>query len=134
MVVVTSIIAYPEISQDDGGMLTKKAFGMIPYVGTPILTFGIITFAFSTILGWSYYGERAVEYLGGRRAVFCYRVLWILLVLVGSVLSLDLVWNISDLMNAMMAIPNLIALLLLSGVIARDTNYYLWEKHLDEES
>ena len=134
MVVVTSIIAYPEISQDDGGMLTKKAFGMIPYVGTPILTFGIITFAFSTILGWSYYGERAVEYLGGRRAVFCYRVLWILLVLVGSVLSLNLVWNISDLMNAMMAIPNLIALLLLSGVIARDTNYYLWEKHLDEES
>ena len=106
----------------------------MPYVGTPILTFGIITFAFSTILGWSYYGERAVEYLGGRRAVFCYRVLWILLVLVGSVLSLDLVWNISDLMNAMMAIPNLIALLLLSGVIARDTNYYLWEKHLDEES
>lgn len=133
MVVVTSIIAYPEISQDDGGMLTKEAFGMIPYVGTPILTFGIITFAFSTILGWSYYGERAVEYLGGRRAVFCYRVLWILLVLVGSVLSLDLVWNISDLMNAFMAIPNLIALLFLSGVIARDTNYYLWQHHLDEE-
>lgn len=133
MVVVTSIIAYPEISQDDGGMLTKKAFGMIPYVGTPILTFGIITFAFSTILGWSYYGERAIEYLGGRRAVVCYRVLWILLVLVGSVLSLDLVWNISDLMNAFMAIPNLIALLFLSGVIARDTNYYLWQHHLDEE-
>ena len=134
LVLTTSIIAYPEINFHDGGLLTKKAFGMIPYVGTPILTFGIITFAFSTILGWSYYGERAVEYLGGRRAVFCYRVLWILLVLVGSVLSLDLVWNISDLMNAMMAIPNLIALLLLSGVIARDTNYYLWEKHLDEES
>jgi len=133
MVVVTSIIAYPEISQDDGGMLTKEAFGMIPYIGTPILTFGIITFAFSTILGWSYYGERAVEYLGGHRAVFCYRVLWILLVLVGSVLSLDLVWNISDLMNAFMAIPNLIALLFLSGVIARDTNYYLWQHHLDEE-
>ncbi|MBR6892877.1 MAG: sodium:alanine symporter family protein [Bacteroidaceae bacterium] len=133
MVVVTSIIAYPEISQDDGGMLTKEAFGMIPYIGTPILTFGIITFAFSTILGWSYYGERAVEYLGGHRAVFCYRVLWILLVLVGSVLSLDLVWNISDLMNAFMAIPNLIALLCLSGVIAKDTNYYLWQHHLDEE-
>ena len=134
MVVVTSILAYPEISQDDGGMLTKEAFGMIPYIGTPILTFGIITFSFSTILGWSYYGERAVEYLGGRRAVFCYRVLWILLVLVGSVLSLDLVWNISDLMNAMMAIPNLIALLLLSGVIARETDYYLWKGNLDQEA
>jgi AGCS family alanine or glycine:cation symporter len=134
MVVVTSIIAYPEISQDDGGMLTKKAFSMIPYVGTPILTFGIITFAFSTILGWSYYGERAVEYLGGRRAVFCYRVLWILLVLVGSVLSLEFVWNISDLMNAFMAIPNLIALIYLSNVIAKETDYYLWKGNLDEET
>ncbi len=134
MVVVTSIIAYPEICQDDGGMLTKKAFSMIPYVGTPILTFGIITFAFSTILGWSYYGERAVEYLGGRRAVFCYRVLWILLVLVGSVLSLEFVWNISDLMNAFMAIPNLIALIYLSNVIAKETDYYLWKGNLDEET
>ena len=114
---------------------TLKTSGMIYLpTGMAVVLFGIITFAFSTILGWSYYGERAVEYLGGRRAVFCYRVLWILLVLVGSVLSLDLVWNISDLMNAMMAIPNLIALLLLSGVIARDTNYYLWNNHLDEES
>ena len=66
--------------------------------------------------------------------MFCYRVLWILLVLVGSVLSLDLVWNISDLMNAMMAIPNLIALLFLSGVIARETDYYLWKGHLDKET
>jgi len=133
LVVVTSIIAYPEISKEDGGMLTKKAFGMIPYIGTPILTFGIITFSFSTILGWSYYGERAVEYLGGNRAVFCYRVIWVLLVLIGSILSLDLVWNISDLMNAFMSIPNLIALLCLSGVIAKETNYYLWGNHLDEE-
>ena len=133
LVVVTSIIAYPEISQEDGGMLTKKAFGMIPYVGTPILTFGIITFSFSTILGWSYYGERAMEYLGGRRAVLSYRVLWVLLVVAGSVLSLNLVWNIADLMNAFMAIPNLVALILLSGVIAKDTQHYLWDNHLDEE-
>ena len=114
-------------------MLTKKAFGMIPYVGTPILTFGIITFSFSTILGWSYYGERAMEYLGGRRAVLSYRVLWVLLVVAGSVLSLNLVWNIADLMNAFMAIPNLVALILLSGVIAKDTQHYLWDNHLDEE-
>src|SRR5574344_1546753 len=60
MVIVSSIIAYPEISREDGGMLTEKAFGMIPFVGKPILTFGILTFAFSTILGWSYYGETAM--------------------------------------------------------------------------
>ena len=134
LVVVTSILAYPQIDQSDGAMLTKEAFGMIPYVGTPILTFGIITFAFSTILGWSYYAERAIEYLGGRRAIFCYRVIWILLVVVGSTMSLGLVWNIADLMNACMAIPNLISLLMLSGVIARETKHYLWDNHLDEKS
>lgn len=134
MVIVSSIIAYPEISQEDGGLLTKKAFGMIPYAGTPILTFGIITFAFSTILGWSYYGERSMEYLIGRRSIVFYRILYILLVFAGSTMSLALVWNMADIMNALMALPNLIALLLLSGVIAKETQYYLWEKNLDEES
>ena len=134
LVIVSSIIAYPEISQEDGGMLTKKAFGMIPYVGTPILTFGIITFAFSTILGWSYYGERAMEYLAGRRSIVFYRIVYILLVFSGSTMSLALVWNLADIMNALMAVPNLISLLLLSGVIAKDTKHYLWNKNLDEES
>ena len=68
-----------------------------------------------------------------RRAVLSYRVLWVLLVVAGSVLSLNLVWNIADLMNAFMAIPNLVALILLSGVIAKDTQHYLWDNHLDEE-
>ena len=77
LVIVSSTIANPGISQEDGGMLTKEAFGMIPYIGTPILTFGIITFAFSTILGWSYYGERAMEYLAGRRSIVFYRILYI---------------------------------------------------------
>lgn len=133
LVIVSSIIAYPEISQEDGGMLTKKAFGMIPYVGTPILTFGIITFSFSTILGWSYYGERAMEYLAGRRSIVFYRIMYIMLVYTGATMSLALVWNVADIMNALMAVPNLIALLLLSGVIAKDTQHYLWENHLDEE-
>lgn len=132
LVVVTSILAYPHINRTDGGMLTKEAFGMIPYVGTPILTFGIITFAFSTILGWSYYAERAIEYLGGRRTIFCYRVLWILMLVVGSTMGLGLVWSIADLMNALMAIPNLISLLLLSGVCAKETQYYLWDNHLND--
>ncbi|MCQ2259449.1 MAG: sodium:alanine symporter family protein [Bacteroidaceae bacterium] len=133
LVVVSSIIAYPEISQEDGGMLTKKAFGMIPYVGSPILTFGIITFAFSTILGWSYYGERAMEYLAGKKSIIFYRVIWILLVFAGSTMSLALVWNLSDIMNALMAVPNLLSLILLSGVIAKETQHYLWEDRLDDE-
>ena len=134
LVIVSSTIANPSISQEDGGMLTKEAFGMIPYIGTPILTFGIITFAFSTILGWSYYGERAMEYLAGRRSIVFYRILYILLVFTGSTMSLALVWNLADIMNALMAVPNLISLLLLSGVIAKDTQHYLWDKNLDEES
>ena len=134
LVIVSSTIANPGISREDGGMLTKEAFGMIPYIGTPILTFGIITFAFSTILGWSYYGERAMEYLAGRRSIVFYRILYILLVFTGSTMSLALVWNLADIMNALMAVPNLISLLLLSGVIAKDTQHYLWDKNLDEES
>lgn len=134
LVIVSSIIAYPEIRQEDGGMLTKKAFGMIPYVGTPILTFGIVTFAFSTILGWSYYGEKAMEYLAGRRSIVLYRIVYVLLVFAGSTMSLALVWNLADIMNALMTVPNLIALLMLSGVIAKDTQHYLWDKNLDEES
>lgn len=134
LVIVSSIIASPEIDQSDGGMLTKKAFGLIPYVGTPILTFGIITFAFSTILGWSYYGEKAVEYLIGKRGIIFYRIVYILLVYAGATMSLALVWGLSDIMNALMAIPNLLSLLLLSNIIAKDTQYYLWGKHLDEDA
>lgn len=134
LVLTTSIIAYPEIDFHDGGLLTKKAFAMIPYVGTPILTFGILTFAFSTILGWSYYGERAMEYLAGKRSIKFYRILWVIVCFIGCIMSLGVVWNIADIMNALMAIPNLIALLLLSGVIARETKHYLWDGNLDEES
>ena len=129
LVIVSSIIANPDISQSDGGMLTKKAFGMIPYVGTPILTF-----AFSTILGWSYYGERAMEYLAGRKSIIFYRIVYILMLYSGATMSLSLVWNLADIMNALMALPNLISLIFLSGVIACDTRHYLWEKNLDEES
>lgn len=132
LVIVSSILAYPEISTEDGAMLTKKAFSMIPYVGAPILTFGILTFAFSTILGWSYYGERAMEYLAGQGSIVFYRVVFVLMVFAGSTMSLSLVWNFADIMNALMTIPNLISLLLLSGVVARETQYYLWDKNLDE--
>jgi AGCS family alanine or glycine:cation symporter len=132
LVVTTSILAYPEISQDQGGMLTKEAFGKVPYLGAPILTFGILTFSFSTILGWSYYGERAMEYLFGKRSIILYRIVYVLVVFVGSIMSLAMVWSLSDIFNALMAIPNLISLLLLSGVIAKETQHYLWNNHLDD--
>lgn len=103
------------------GSLTEVAFGHIPTIGAPLLTFGIVTFAFSTILGWSYYGERAVEYLGGEKLCRIYRVLYIVAIFFGAVFELSLVWNLADLMNALMAIPNLVSLLLLSGVIAAES-------------
>lgn len=133
LVLVSSIIAYPDITYADGAALTKVAFSKIPYVGAPLLAFGILTFAFSTILGWSYYGESAVNYIEGRRINRFYRILYIVALFFGSIISLDIIWNIADCMNALMAIPNLIALLLLSGVTARETKKYLWSKHLDEE-
>ena len=133
LVLVSSIIAYPEIDHTQGGALTKMAFGKIPYVGPAILSVGILTFAFSTILGWSYYGEKAMEYLGGKKWIIYYRIAYIAAAFLGSVMNLTVVWNIADSMNALMAIPNLIALLLLSGVAVRETRKYLWSGRLNDD-
>ena len=132
LVIVSSVLAYPDISFDNGATLTRAAFAKIPVVGAPLLTFGLLTFAFSTILGWSYYGERAVEYLRGHSWVFSYRVLYILAIFAGSVMNLAVVWNLADCMNALMAIPNLVSLLCLSGVIVHETRKYLWSNQLDK--
>lgn len=135
LVLVSTQLAYPELSGngENGSLLTKHAFDKIPFVGPAILSFGLTTFTFSTILGWSYYGEKAIEYLaaGGKGnvhaktrrrniAIWNYRVIWVILVYVGSVVSLDLVFNFADCMNALMAVPNIIALVGLSGVIAKE--------------
>ena len=133
IVIVSSIIAYPDISYHDGAALTKMAFSKIPYVGEPLLSFGLLTFAFSTILGWSYYGERAVEYLKGKKWSYVYRLLYIVAVYVGSIASLNIVWNIADCMNALMAIPNLLSLLFLNGILVHETRKYLWRNRLDNE-
>lgn len=133
VVIVSSILAYPDISYTDGATLTKMAFDKIPYVGKPLLSFGLLTFAFSTILGWSYYGERAVEYLKGKSWMLVYRVLFIISIFAGSVANLDVVWNLSDCTNALMAIPNLTSLLLLNGVIVHETRKYLWRNRLDRK-
>lgn len=121
LVLVSSIIAYPDIDYHNGGALTKMAFEKIPVVGAPLLTFGIVTFAFSTILGWSYYGERAVEYLSGKRYLFIYRLLYVGAIFAGAVVQLTVVWNLADLLNGLMAIPNLVSLLALAGVIVAET-------------
>ena len=133
VVIVSSVLAYPDITFENGAVLTKVAFAKIPVVGTPLLTFGLLTFAFSTILGWCYYGERAVEYLKGHRWVIVYRVLYIVAIFIGSVMNLDIVWNLADCMNALMAIPNLISILALSGIIVHETRKYLWRNQLEKE-
>ena len=126
LVIVSSVLAYPDIDFSNGATLTKDAFSKIPIIGRPLLTFGLLTFAFSTILGWCYYGERAVEYLKGKRWVLGYRVLYITAVFIGAVMNLAVVWNLADCMNALMAIPNLVSLLCLNGVIVQETRSYLW--------
>ncbi len=133
IVLVSSILAYPDISYADGATLTKVAFSKIPYVGAPLLTFGIITFAFSTILGWSYYGESAVNYIEQRKSNRFYRILYIVFLFFGSIINLDIIWNIADCMNALMTIPNLICLILLSGIAASETKKYLWNNRLDDK-
>ena len=125
LVIVSSVLAHEGITFSNGASLTKHAFATIPYVGTPLLTFGIITFAFSTILGWSYYGEKCIQYLsGGRRSGYfkwIYRFVFITFIFIGGTQQLSLVWDFSDLANGLMAIPNLVSLLLLTGVIVKET-------------
>lgn len=134
LVIVSSVMAYPDITYADGATLTRSAFSKIPVIGTPLLTFGLITFAFSTILGWCYYGERAVAYLRGHRLSRIYRIIYVLAVFVGSVVNLKVVWDLADCMNALMALPNLIALIGLSAVVARETQKYLWNNRLDDHN
>lgn len=128
LVLVTSIMKNPSIDMGnitDGGILTTLAFQQIPVIGPVILVVGIISFAYSTVLGWAYYGERCVEYFSGKAGLIPYRVLYIAVAVIAPVVSLNLVWTIADILNALMAIPNLIAVLLLSNVIVRETKKYI---------
>jgi alanine or glycine:cation symporter, AGCS family len=111
----------------NGAALTKAAFADLPIIGPFILTVGLLTFVFSTILGWSYYGEKAAEYLFGARVIAPYRWLWVAAVMVGSVVSLPTVWSFADVANALMAVPNLISLIVLSPVLVAETKAHLWE-------
>lgn len=135
IVIVSSVLHVPGAyagAADDA--LTTIAFAQLPVAGNVILTIALCAFAFTTILGWSFYGESAAEYLFGKKSILVYRVAFLIILFIGAVVSLDLIWTFSDLMNGLMAFPNLICLLLLSGVIAKETKHYLWNKNLDEKS
>ncbi len=143
IVLVSTSLAPNGIDANVGDTLTKRAFEQLPFhigsinVGEVMLSIAIFTFAFSTILGWSYYGEKSLEYLCGkynRLGRYIYRVLIIIGTFCGANWALDLVWNFGDCANALMAIPNLICLIALSGVLIKETRHYLWEDKLEEES
>lgn len=132
LVLVTTILRDPVLGQElDGAKLTHAAFTQIPVVGSVVLTVGLATFVFSTILGWSYYGERAMEYLVGKRGIVPYRIIYVCVVFVGAITALKAVWRFSDVTNAAMAIPNVIALIALSGIVVRETKRYLWDGQVD---
>lgn len=116
----------------NGALLTKTAFSDIPVIGPIVLTIGLLTFVFSTILGWSYYGEKAMEYLFGSKTILPYRWVWVVAVFVGCVLSLNIVWTFADITNALMAIPNLVSLIFLNKVIVNETKEYLWSGKIDD--
>lgn len=116
----------------NGASLTKAAFSDLPIIGPIVLTIGLLTFVFSTILGWSYYGEKAAEYLFGNKIIKPYRWIWVVFVMLGSILSLTAVWSFADITNALMAIPNLISLILLNKIIVNETKDYLWSGKIDD--
>ena len=113
-------------SGQTGAALTTAAFsrGLPGNDGGIVVAVGLILFAYSTLLGWSYYGEKSVEYLLGERAIRWYRIVLCLLMVVGAVAKLDLVWTFADVMNGLMALPNLIGLLGLAGIVADETRTY----------
>ena len=112
-----------------GAAMTTAAFASTyGSVGSQLLTISLILFAFTTILGWNYYGERAVIYLTGTKGVLPYRLIFIVLIASGAFLKLEAIWVLADIVNGLMAIPNLIALIALSGVVVAETNRYIDRK------
>ncbi|MFZ5805901.1 MAG: alanine/glycine:cation symporter family protein [Verrucomicrobiota bacterium] len=116
----------------DGAHLTKAAFEQIPVIGPLVLNLGLFTFVFSTILGWGYYGEKAAEYVFSTKAIIYYRWAWTLAVMFGSVVSVKMIFDLADIFNGLMSLPNLISLLLLNGVVAAETKrYFSQRKRMD---
>ena len=134
LVLVSSIvknpIAFENVANDK---LTGIAFQNLGAVGGIILAISLAIFAFTTILGWCFYGERCVEYLFGIKAIKYYSILFLITLFMGTVFSLDIVWSFSDITNGLMAFPNILSLLLLTPLIVSKTRYFLWENRLEEK-
>ena len=140
LVLTSSLLKSPELFKAatvdgaiDKSILTAKAFSQIPYIGSPILVVGLVTFAFSTILGWYYYGERCAVYLLGEKVIPVYKILWVLGVFVGCIAELNVLWDIADLLNGLMALPNIIAIWALSNVIVAETRKYAGKHIMDRD-
>lgn len=125
VVIVSTMLRNPELMGAQGGVLCLEAFGSIPAVGELLLVFCMVTFAFSTILGWSVIGEKCAEYIFGNRVTVWYRALWVLCVIFAPLVSLGVVWDFGDLVNGLLVIPNVTALILLSKEVSADTKKYL---------
>lgn len=122
---LTLVITGVWSSGANGALLTQSAFEtVLPSFGTKALSFCLVMFAFTTILGWSYYGERCIEFLFGIKSITPYRMIFVLMIGLGAFLKLEVIWNIADIVNGLMAIPNLIALIGLSGVVTFETTRY----------
>lgn len=130
LVIVSSIVKYDciDVNNLSGGELTAAAFAQIPCIGTPILVFGMITFAFSTILGWSYYGESCAEYLFGKNFIQLFRVVYVLVLVIAPLITADVMWELADILNALMALPNLTALWLMRNTVAEETRLFFSKK------
>lgn len=118
----------------NGAALTNAAFTLAyPALGSYLLTIGLILFAFTTILGWNYYGERCAVYLFGTRSILPYRIVFVIMTFCGGIMQLDAIWALADILNGLMAIPNLVALLALSGVVAQELKNFLHFRATGEE-
>ena len=112
--------------------MAAAAFGSALPIGKHVVSLGLVVFAFTTILGWSYYSERCMEFLFGVRVILAFRLLWIVAIPLGALWKLDLVWGVADMLNGLMAVPNLIGLLLLWKVITGETrSYFARARHGD---
>lgn len=131
VVIVSSMLSNPDLIAGNSQTLTLQCFQQIPYIGGPLLVISIILFAFSTIIGWSYCSDRAVCYLFGNKAVKIYMTIFVAAVFFGGAGFADFFWNFSDIMNALMALPNLILVFILSGIVWKETKFYVWKNNLD---
>ena len=131
IVIVGSMLANPDLANCESQTLTLQTFEQIPYIGGPILGISLTMFAFTTIIGWSYYADRSITFLFGTKAVQPFLVIYLIAAFIGAAGFGDVIWGISDITNALMAIPNVIIVFILHKVINKETKYYVWENNLE---